>query len=256
MLTEVNNYIDNTSKLWRSKPGKRSKAYTDYLLDICPSVEMKSLITSGLIRMAIATDHDIYKQLATASFEKMENSVDNPLSLLPIKLPIEDGGRSRQISIEKAGTISREMKRQAKVVGLLHGHYRLLTPGNLANIVMAYEKCDVLLLGIERGSRSQKYKGVNPIFKDYERRGIMLSSALADYIIMISKLDYSNGGYRRMVQTIKPSVYFGNESDPLWLKQQMSNRAELAQAEYIELPSVKSFSSTNVVSGEFSIPNL
>lgn len=256
MLTEVNNYIENTSKLWRAKPDQQSKDYTGYLLDVCPSIEMQSLITSGLIRMAIATDHDIYKQLATASFEMLENTVDDPLSLLPIKLPIEDGGRSRQISIEKAGIVCREMKRKEKTVGLLHGHYRLLTPGNLVNIVMAREKCDVLLLGIERGSRSQKYKSVNPLFRDYERRGMMLSSALADYIIMISKLDYSNDGYGRMVQAVKPNVYFGNDSDPLWLKQQMSKRAELAQAEYMELPSVKSFSSTNVVNGEFAIPIL
>lgn len=257
MLPEVQKYIDHVSPLWLKEPQAEVAQYSDYLLDQFTTDEQVSAFVSGIIRMALITEDPVYKQMATYFFNTSIEQNISPLSLLPIKYPPDkQGSLSLQLSIDKAGQVSRSYRAQDRKVGFTHGHYRLLTPGNLANIVLVSSKCDILLLGLERGRRTLKYKGVLPIYKDWQRARIMLGSGLADYLVWISRLECSNAGYRRMVKTIKPDVYFGNATDPNWLKQEMRQRAEDVQVEYFEIKGIESFSSTDFLQGNVHIPNL
>lgn len=251
---EVENHIEKYLLFWRETPSVNIAKYGNYLLDQFDTDPQITLFVSGMIRMAILTKDSVYRQIATFCFEAARKRGIASLHLLPIKLPPEDGGRSLKVSIENASLIAKEQKKQGKTVGLLHGHYRLLTPGNLANIVLASSQCDVFLLGIERGWRTTRYKEVNPVYKDAERGGIILSSKLADYLIWINRLNYSNKGYTRMVEQISPSIYFGNASDPDWLRKEMQSRASKAGAVYLEINEIKSFSSTDFERGDIQIP--
>ncbi len=256
MLREMQQYIDNVSCLWKEQPEEDVLRYSEYLMSQFSTNSQVTAFISGMIRMAIVSEDTIYKQIATACFRSAKKQNIFPLDLLPVKLPPEDGGSSLQISIEKASEVSSKQQEQEKTVGLLHGHYRLLTPGNLANIALTNTECDVLLLGMERGSRTAKYKGVDPVYSDWERAVMVLASGLSDYLVWISRLDYSNDGYRRMVEDICPNIYFGNAGDPVSLREEMQFRANTIGAEYHEIKRIKSFSSTDFKEGNVIVPVL
>lgn len=254
MTYTIESYLENTKREWAAPPDELSRQYTDYLLSLFSTHLGRIRFTSGMIKMALVSESVLYKQIANSCYESMLSRCKTPLDLLPIKLPPGDSGRSLEVSIAEATAISASAKDRGERIGLLHGHYRYFTPGNLAVAVMASEQCDVLVMGMERSSRTEKFKKSNTMFRDWERRRIILGSEIASYVLWISRLNYDNEGYERMVKDIAPDKYFGNASNPRWLQDEMRIRARVAGSDYIELPNVLSFSSTDIFTNSAVIP--
>lgn len=254
MLGQIERYVNRVSQYWNEAPSRDILEYSEYLLDLFPRFSDRAAFTSGMVRMALLSENPTYKQIATACFDSTKTNTAFDIFCIPIWVPPEDGGKSLEVSIREAGVITKKEHAEEHTVGLLHGHYRALTPGNLAHIIMAKRHSDTLLLGLESGRRSKIHKEVEQVYPDWERRRIMLGSRLADYVVMISRLEYSNAGYERMIDAIRPDVYFGNEGDPAWLRDAMRVRAERVGADYHELPQVQSFSTSDYVNRNIQIP--
>ena len=198
----------------------------------------------GLMVMASLTDDRFYRSLTVATLISVINrGVDWDL--------IEDAGfnsaeivNAGSISVEEAARVSVEDKKSGKKVGLMHGHFRTFTPGSLLNVVLASETCD-LFLGLERNWRTRRYKHAEPICHDRLRENIMvLFPGLADHLVAINRIEYSDEGYRRMVKAISPDIYFGNAGNSIDVREEMAYRAQLVRAEYRELDYIPGFSTS------------
>lgn len=73
---------------------------------------------------------------------------------------------------------------------------------------------------------------------------MVLFPGIADYLVAINRIEYSDEGYRRMVKTISPNIYFGNSGNPSAVREEMAYRAKLVGADYCELDYIPSFNTT------------
>lgn len=140
-----------------------------------------------------------------------------------------------------------EAKTQGLRVGFGHGHHRMNTPGSIVHVLMAKERCDFLVWGIEAGWRSGAHKGELPNHKTMIAREFMLAG-MVNRVIMIQRYAYSNEGYRRLVRTVGSDIYFGQAGKSEEYQVEMRYRADLIGARYVELPEVESFSTSEFLS--------
>lgn len=198
----------------------------------------------GLLMMTCLTNDRFYKYLTAATaITAQNNGMDMNVVEGSTGFNSAEVVNAGSITIARASKIAAAEKGEGKVIGLIHGHYRMFTPGSLLNVVLAGENCDFLLLGIERNWRTAKHKRVEPVYFDRLKENIMvIFPNLSEQLVAINRLAYTNQGYRRMVRTISPNIYFGNKDNPPELREEMAFRAELAGAEYHELDFIPSFS--------------
>lgn len=190
-----------------------------------------------------------YQTLSSLAFIKaVENGLDLD-SYRPVTWDVaervgEVDIREHQVlTIQEASKVSKKLQDDGLSVGLLHGHFRLFTPSSMAFIINAHRYADVVLLGMERGERSERYKG-KPIFTDSEREKI--ARTLLPFVFWIDDdVEYSDNGYLQLCQKINPRVYFGQSSNSSAAKQAMKLRAEmLPECEYREITHLPGLSTT------------
>jgi len=170
-----------------------------------------AMLCAGISLVAIDTKDLYYRQLSKALFDLgIENGLDI-YDLMPWHVP-KDGARNNIYTVKKVSQKVALLKDTGLETGFLHGHYRILTPANFLNVLIAKERCDHLVLGLEDGWRTEYCKGANPLVRDCIRWKWFLASGLDCSICRISRFDYSDEGYERILRTINPDIYFVNES--------------------------------------------
>lgn len=207
-----------------------------------------AIFCAGISAIAIDIHNDYYRQLSTALFEIGRRKNIPIEKLMPWHVPPEQNGIDNHVySINEAAQVSEESKQQGFSVGFLHGHYRMPTPASWANVLLAREQCDVLILGLENGRRTRMYKGVDPVSRDWERHKWVLASGFDGYLTRIGRIPYTDKGYENMLRKIKPNIYFGNMAIPEYIQQEMARRATVCGTAYVSLPTQHGYSTSQLL---------
>jgi hypothetical protein len=193
----------------------------------------------------------LYQMLASIAYEKaMENGYDQvkyPPRNYNQDFTVGDQSfhRDQVLTKVEAKYLSEYYRDHGLKVGLIHGHFRLLTPSSIAFIINACVRAQVVFVGIELGERTQKFKGKDPIFTDAERDTIFRQ--LTPFVFSIdNSVPYSNAGYQELCATIHPDIYFGQSDEPEPLKKAKLHRAAAVGCTYLELTNLPGLSTTEM----------
>jgi bifunctional ADP-heptose synthase (sugar kinase/adenylyltransferase) len=137
-------------------------------------------------------------------------------------------------------------KDQGLVVGLKLGHYRRLTITQIFELIVARKVCDKLVLVIESGERTKKFKTPTIELSDQQRFDMLSNSSLADMVLMTSGLSYGDQYYRNLIGKVKPNVLFMSSGWQTEVKEEYKYRANMVGAELCELPSLGNLSTTSM----------
>jgi glycerol-3-phosphate cytidylyltransferase-like family protein len=193
-----------------------------------------------------------YQTLSSLSaIQAVENGLDlNEHSFLDFNTEQQIGGivikKDNFATIEQASLISKFMQRKGKTVGMLHGHFRLLTPSSIAFIINAHKEADYVLVGVEKGHRTQSFKGKDLIFTD-EERALIFRKLLPFAFLIDESVEYSNKGYQRMLREISPNIYFGQSDNQIEQKEIMKERATRVRGcRYAELKNLPGLGTSRI----------
>ncbi len=236
--------VAHLTKLWQTPPSPEIASEAQKITSQFTKDKSIALLCAGLSGVAVNTGYEYYRQLSTALFTLGLQKGLQIESLMPWHVPPE-GPENYIFTVEEAKIISSGLKQRGLKVGFVHGHYRILTPANWANVALAAEQCDMLLLGIEDGWRTKQFKNAEPVFRDWQRHQWVQASGFDGGLVRISRTDYSDKGYKRILSKIKPNIYFGNLSIPQEKQKEMEERAAACGATYIALPKQEGFSTSD-----------
>lgn len=192
-----------------------------------------------------------YQVLASLSaIHASEHNVDvdayNPINLnLELKFPNFTLHEDQLLTIDQAVQVARFYEEKGFSIGLVHGHFRLLTPSSIAFLINAFEHARVVLTGLETGDRTEQFKQKENILDDDQRAQVF--RVLTPFPFFIDKsIPYTNEGYTRLVQQIGPHKYIGQSWNPTEIKVAMRERAAavVSGCEYIELRNMPGLSTT------------
>jgi bifunctional ADP-heptose synthase (sugar kinase/adenylyltransferase) len=129
-------------------------------------------------------------------------------------------------------------------VGLMHGHYRMLTLAHMLNFIEARRQCDYLVVLIESNERSKIFKGKEPLIHDANRLKSLIIPGFADQVGLLRGYLYNNDYYAQLVKATKPDIYFISEAAPDIRKQEHRQVAESINASLVVLPYYKGISTS------------
>jgi hypothetical protein len=198
---------------------------------------------AGISAVALYTENPYYKQLSKALFDIGIENEFNIYDLMPWHVPV-DGLRNNVFTVQETSEKVSKLKEKDLKVGFIHGHYRILTPANFANALIASERCDYLVLGIEEGLRTKHFKKVEPLVplvKDWYRRQWILASGFDGCICRIRGFAYTNKGYEKILRIINPDIYFSNKSLSEESQKIMEDRAINNGISFVLLPEQEGF---------------
>ncbi len=107
------------------------------------------------------------------------------------------------ISLTRAASMIRRLRRESKTVGLCHGGFDLLHPGHVKHFASAKKLCDVLVVSVtsDRFVSARKGEG-RPIFPDTLRAYMIASLRTVDWVVIT---DFKLGV--DVINALKPSMY-------------------------------------------------
>ncbi len=185
-------------------------------------------VTSG--KKFDSRNFSIIREAAVKSGKITQGEVYELLTTLP------DGGYGEFLPIDEIGKKAQSLKEKGLDVGLKFGHYRRLTPVQILELAAVRRCCDHLILIIESGERTTKFKGRRLELTDDQRKNMFINSCLVNTLGMTEGLNYSNEYYRSIVTTIRPTTLFIAESWPSEVQEEYKKRAELCGAEPFVVP--------------------
>lgn len=107
------------------------------------------------------------------------------------------------ISVLRAATIIARAKKQGKRVGLCHGGFDLLHPGQVKHFESAKAACDILFVSVTSDRYVESRKGAGrPVFPDKLRAYMIASLRTVDYVVIT---DFKLGV--DVINALKPSYY-------------------------------------------------
>lgn len=236
--------VVHLTKHWYMSPTPEAYGEATALTEQFSRSDSFAIFCAGLSAIALNTGNNHYGKLSTALFDLGLEKGQPIEGLMPWHVP-EDGLSNHIYTIEMASQLASVFRKKGLKTGFLHGHYRMLTPANWANVLVARERCDLLILGLEDGWRTKKYKGSRPVTRDWQRWQWVLASGFDGCLTRISRTPYTDKGYENILKRIKPDIYFGNFTIPQEKQQEMARRASASNAAYIALPQQRSFSTSN-----------
>ncbi len=180
------------------------------------------------------------REAAIASGRIPEVEVYDLLTTLP------ESGYGEFMSLNGLAAKSRELKQKGLSVGLKFGHYRRLSPAQIFEFIYVRHVCDHLILIIESGERTSKFKDKRLELSDAQRISMFEKSCLVNSLGITQGSDYSNDYYRNIVNTIKPSTLFISEVWPDEVKNEYVIRAKMAGAEPFFMPKIAELSTTEM----------
>lgn len=221
---------------WQRKPTPEMQEAAHKYLTGFTRNDSIGMYCAGIAAVARVLNNDYYFQLATALFDAGVARNIPIEAMMPWHVPPEDAHSKFVHSIDDAAKLANTYREQGLRVGLIHGHFRILTPANWKQVLIAREKCDVLFLGVESGWRTEEYKGATPLLDDWSRHHMILASGFDGILFAIKRIPYSDQGYQGMVNKIKPNLYFTSVREPSEMTTKMGRRAAAGGGTLIMLP--------------------
>lgn len=122
--------------------------------------------------------------------------------MLPIE-NIEVYSAKNIISLKEASNLISRLKKRGKKIGLCHGGFDLLHPGQVKHFESSKGLCDILFVSITSDQFVESRKGSGrPIFCDKLRGYMVANLKCVDYVIIS---DYKSGV--ETIKQLKPSFY-------------------------------------------------
>ena len=110
------------------------------------------------------------------------------------------------VSIEKAITISKKLRREGKTVVLAGGVFDILHIAHVKFLEKAKQEGNTLFILLENDDNVRKLKGKNrPINSQKNRALVLASMGSVDYIVLLPKMK-TNKQYDTIVGKIRPSI--------------------------------------------------
>lgn len=110
------------------------------------------------------------------------------------------------ISVTRAASVSKSLKRQHKKVVLAGGCFDVLHPGHVIFLEKAKKAGDCLVVLLESDQKVKELKGANrPVYTQRDRARVLSSLRDADYIVMLPYMK-SGAAYDRLIQQIRPDI--------------------------------------------------
>jgi hypothetical protein len=227
--------VSHLTRHWQSQPSQEVKREALSLISQLSRMESICMLCAGISAVALNSQHEYFKEMAMALFDLGVEKGLPIYDLMPWHVP-EEGPRSYIHSLQEARQKVNELQQIDKQVGFLHGHYRVITPASWATVVLARENCDFLVLGLEDGWRTVKFKSAEPVAKDWQRWQWVLASGFDGYLTRISCSAYTDEGYANLLRDLQPDIYFGSADARQDMQEKMAKRASECDARYICLP--------------------
>lgn len=155
-------------------------------------------------------------------------------------------GYGKFIPLKDIGRRVEDLKRKGLNVGLKFGHYRRLTMNHIFELVYVRHACDHLILIIESGERTSRFKGKRIELEDDQRIEMFKRSCLVNSLGMTEGLDYSDGYYRNLVKSVKPTTLFISGSWPDEVQEEYVKRARLSGAEPFVVPNIPALTTSSM----------
>lgn len=122
---------------------------------------------------------------------------------------------------------SRALRKAGRRPGLILGHYRAFSEGNMAIIAIASLWSSDLMVGMEHGVRSVLYKHVQRLLSERTREELAVHAFPGIYWFKVPwDLPYADRGYRGLVSRLRPSTYYADASLSGPILSEMRNRVE------------------------------
>lgn len=132
------------------------------------------------------------------------------------------------ILVNKAVAISKNLKKQGKLVVLAGGCFDILHPGHIVFLQKAKKTGDILIIFLESDEKVRLLKGVNRPIRSQESRAKALAAlGIIDYIVMLPMMK-NDQEYDQLVVGIKPDVIAVTSKDKSLIHHQRA--AKLAGA--------------------------
>lgn len=122
--------------------------------------------------------------------------------MLPVK-NIEDYISKKIVKLEEASELISKLKESGEKIGLCHGGFDLLHPGQIKHLESAKKLCDYLVVSVTSDQFVSSRKGSGrPIFTDRLRAYMIANLEFVDLVVIS---DYKSG--IDTIQKIQPSFY-------------------------------------------------
>jgi len=202
-------------------------------------------ILTGFNAVRVATG----KQMDALFFNYMRESAlkSGKLSageIYELLTTLPENGYGEFMSLDEIAGFTSHLKKEGYNVGLKFGHYRRLTLGHVFEFVYAGKGCDHMVLIIESGERTSKFKNKRIELSDEQRINMFKNSCLVQTLGITSGLDYSDTYYRDLVTEIKPTTLFIPDSWPENVQNEYKERARLSGADPLVLPNLVPLTTT------------
>lgn len=116
------------------------------------------------------------------------------------------------ISIKKAATFGKGLKKQDKTIVLVGGCFDVLHPGHVIFLEKAKKTGDILVVLLESDEKVRKLKGIDrPVHSQMMRAKILSALRYVDYVVMLP--DMVDTEYDDLIGRIKPDVIAATSGD-------------------------------------------
>ena len=106
------------------------------------------------------------------------------------------------ISLKEAIEISKELKKENKIVGFTNGCFDVLHLGHIRSFAAAKEECDYLFVGINTDNSVKRLRGENwPLQDEQTRAYVVASLEFVDYVVL-----FNEDTAVELVKAIKPDI--------------------------------------------------
>ena len=109
---------------------------------------------------------------------------------------------SKLISLGKALSLARRLKRQGKRIAFTNGTFDLLHLGHVTYLQKARQLGDVLFIGLNSDSSVKSYKGPDrPLNPQMDRARVLSALTCVDYVVI-----FNEPAPLHLIQTLRPDV--------------------------------------------------
>lgn len=118
------------------------------------------------------------------------------------------------INTKKAEKISKELKKQNKIVVVAGGCFDILHIGHIKFLEKAKKQGDFLFILLEDDNNVKKLKGANrPINTQQERARVLAALQCVDYVVLLKEMR-KNKDYDNLIFKINPNIITTTKNDP------------------------------------------
>jgi rfaE bifunctional protein nucleotidyltransferase chain/domain len=138
----------------------------------------------------------------------------------------------------------KKLRNNGEKIVLVGGCFDILHYGHIHFLKQAKALGNYLVVALESDKNIKKLKGKKrPIHGQNKRREMLLSLKFVDEVIIL-KDEMKDEDYFEMVKKVKPQIIVATSGDPVLEKKK--KQAEMVGAKLIEIPRIKSLSTSQI----------